>query len=144
MRELKHGLPVPCVLLSALIALAGSATVANAYTNVNYCQGIVTPPKTACSDKAPRHHYAMNFAQGTRDGTWYWDKCERMYYYAQYSAIYSRNCNHARQTYGAYDDYCGGCGPPENVIVLLKLAVGNNLGGGLHQRMYGNGLYGSP
>lgn len=137
-------LVVPVAFLGALIALAGGVSAASAYTNVNYCQGIVTPPKTACTDKAPRHHYVFNFAQGTRDGTWYWAKCERMYYYNQHSAIYSRNCNHARQTAGAYDDYCGGCGPPENVIVLLKLAVGNNLGGGLHQRMYGNGPLREP
>lgn len=130
-------------LVGVLVGLTVAAPSAVATTNVNYCEGIVTPPRTRCDDLASRHHYNYNYAQGTREGTWFWEKCERLYYYADYEAIYSRNCNHARQTAGAYDDYCGGCGPAENVIVLLGAAVGNNEAD-LHQRMYGNALYGSP
>jgi hypothetical protein len=128
------------IMAAAVLAL--SVQTASAQTNVDYCQGIVTPPRTRCSDLAPRHHYNYNYAQGTRDGTWYWEKCERMYYWNVYDQIYSRNCNHARQTAGAYDDWCGGCGPAVNDSTLLGCAVGNNEAS-LHQRMYGNALYGS-
>jgi hypothetical protein len=38
-------------------AFALAASVAAAQTNVNYCQGIVTPPSTRCSELAPRYHY---------------------------------------------------------------------------------------